>query len=377
MKKMLFVKIKAVINSLILCILILAGCAKTDCAEISATVSQDLKYNSATVSLSPEEFENAGFHLGDSCNIIFENGYCMKDVPYYNGYYVNNNMPVIVAYPGFSNISITYNNNGIWETAKLSENDSVTIRLNKAGKYSNVQEALGQVCSFNFSDYESSEEFCNFRGLSGGNMKEDFLFRGASPVDNSRGRAAYTDSLLSENGITCVIDLADSEENMASYLAEETFASPYTARLYHEGKVVLLDMSSSFQSEEYQKKVVAGMKKMLHSDGPVYIHCMEGKDRTGFISLLLEALAGASYEEMRDDYMTTYENYYDASSVKTPEKYDAIVELYFDPFVAYLHGTENSKELRSADYVNDAVNYLVAGGMTRDEVEQLRKLISK
>lgn len=364
------------------CALAVGGCKqKADksqsSAEVTSTVSRDTKYNSATVALSQEEFEKAGFKLGDSCDIEFENGYILEDVPFYNGYYVKNCEPVIVAYPGFSNISITYNNMGIWEEAKLTEEEKVTIQLRESGKYSAIQDALGQEYSFVFEDYDSSEEFCNFRALTGGNLKEDFLFRGASPVDNSRGRASYTDKLLKENGIKFVVDLADSEEDMQSYMADEDFDSQYAAALYENEQIVLLDMGSAYQSEEYQQKVAAGMKAMLQNQGPVYIHCMEGKDRTGFVCVLVESLAGASYEEMRDDYMKTYKNYYSVSKDSTPEKYNAIAELYFDAFVSFLHGTDNVEELIGADYVQDAVDYLIAGGMSESEVEQLREYITK
>lgn len=362
---------------MVVCLLSLAGCKKGREVQVNATVTQDAKYNAALVSLSQEEFEKAGFCLGDSCDIEFGNGYKMTDVPYYNGYYVKTASPIIVAYPGYANVIITYNNQGIWNEAGLTENESVTVRLKEAKKFSAVQETLGQVYSFSYSDYDSSEQFCNFRPLSGGQLKTNFLYRGATPVDISRGRAPYTDKLLREAGINFVIDLADSEEEMENYLAGETFDSPYTAELYKNGQVILLDMDSSYQSENYRQKVADGMKAVLKTSGPVYIHCMEGKDRTGFVSMLLEALAGASYEEMCCDYMKTYENYYGVSEKETPEKYNAIIELYFDPFAACLHGTENVEELKSADYTQDAVNYLIAGGMTQEEVAQLQKTIMK
>ncbi|MCQ2420557.1 MAG: tyrosine-protein phosphatase, partial [Clostridia bacterium] len=234
-----------------------------------------------------------------------------------------------------------------------------------------------QVYSVEYADYGSSEEFCNFRALSGGNLKENFLFRGASPVDNCHNRAPYTDQLLSQHGIAYIVDLADSEEDMADYLAEESFNSPYAAELYACDQVVLLDMNSSYETQEYQEKVATGMRQMLQSSGPVYIHCAEGKDRTGFVCTLLEALAGASYEEMRSDYMITYRNYYSVTKEETPEKYKAISDLYFDSFVVCLHGTENMDELIHADYVQDAKDYLIAGGMTADEAEQLRAFITK
>lgn len=362
--------------------LALGGCKQKEdvpqtSAEVISTVSRDTKYNSATVALSQEEFENAGFKLGDSCDIKFENGYTINDVPFFNGYYVKNSEPVIVAYPGFSNISITYNNMGIWDVAKLVEEEKVTIQLNESGKYSAIQEAIGQEYSFEYADYGSCEEFCNFRALTGGKIKEEFLFRGTSPVDNSRGRAAYIDKLLKSKGISFVVDLADSEEDIRGYMAEENFESPYATALYENGQIALLGMGSAYQSEAYKQKLAVGMKAMLQAKGPVYLHCMEGKDRTGFVCVLLEALAGASYEEMRNDYMKTYENYYSVSKELTPEKYNAISELYFDAFMSFLHGTDNAEELISADYVQDAINYLIEGGMSETEVEQLRIYITK
>ena len=361
----------------VLCLTCLAGCGsqKTASVEVEATVSEDAKYHSATVSLSPEEFEKAGFTLGDSCDVSFESGTSLTDVPYYNGYYVKTSAPVIVSYPGFDYVLITYNNEGIWEEAGLEEGDGVTISLNTKGKYLNIQEVLGQDYSFDRFDYESDEEFCNYRALSGGKLKADFLFRGASPVDDSRGRAAYTDNLIEHEGIKFILDLADTEEEMKTYMAAPDCPSAYTDRLYEGGRVALLGMSSSYESEEYKEKLVSGLRQMLALNGPVYIHCMEGKDRTGFVCCLLEALAGASYEEMQADYMKTYENYYKITKDKTPEKYQAISDLYFDSFLTALHRTEDKDELVSADYTQDAEAYLISGGMTKEEVQKLKDFI--
>lgn len=52
--------------------------------------------------------------------------------------------------------------------------------------------------------------FCNFRVMSGGNLKVDYFYRGASPVNNKFNRAALTDKLISENKIEFELNLADS-----------------------------------------------------------------------------------------------------------------------------------------------------------------------
>ena len=340
--------------------------------RIESTVSEETKFGWAIVNLSPEEMEDAGFTLGDSCDILFEDGYAINDVPYYNGYYVKNADPVIVAYPGNENISITYNNIGIWDQAGLTEGEAVTITLNTAGKYSDIQEVLGQSYSFDREDYPSAESFCNFRALSGGNLKEDYFYRGASPVDSSRGRAPYTDTLIKDAGIQFIIDLADSEEDMEGYMAQEDFDSPYAASLYENGQIILLDMSVDYQSQAYKEKVAEGFRTILTNEGPFYIHCTEGKDRAGFVCLILEALAGADQEELKDDYMMSYYNYYGVSPEKTPEKYKAIRELYFDAFTEFL-----SEEDAEKDFTQGAVRYLLEGGMTEEEVTALQQIICR
>lgn len=340
-------------------------------------LTQQEKFGAAQLSLSQTDFESKGFKLGDSCNVVFSNGYELTDIPYYNGYYVKNGSPVIVAYPGNPFVLVTLNNLGIWEKAALKDGDTVTITLNETGKYNAVQEALGQQYSFDRNEYPSDESFCNFRAMSGGSLKENFLFRGASPVDNSRGRAAYTNALLEANGIRFVVDLADSEQDMLDYAAAADFKSDYTKNLYDNGCVALLDMGSSYTSQTYKEKVAEGLRAALASDGPIYIHCMEGKDRTGFVCMLLEALAGAEYDEMAADYMITYRNYFRVSKDETPEKYNAIIDLYFVPFMECLRGTDDVSVLKTADFTQDAADYLRAGGMTDYEISDLIKLISK
>ncbi len=352
-----------------------SACSKTLSLR-GASVSEDTKFKAAIVDITIEDFNKLGFSLGDSCDVKFSNGYTLNDVPYFNGYYVKNGEPVIVAYPSSEYVAITLNNVGIWETANLTNECTVDITLNTAQKYSATQQALGQSYSLLRENYASDEEFANFRAISGGNLKNNWIFRGASPVDNSRNRAKYANSLLQANNIACVIDLADSQENLQAYISSDDFSSEYTERLYENGKMILLSMSSSYGSDAYKKSVVKGFEYMLTNDGPYYIHCMEGKDRTGFVCTLIEALAGASYDEMRDDYMKTYENYYKITKTATPEKYDAIVDLYFDSFITCISGKEDLSTVTSEDLLNGAKSYLQNGGMSQADIDSFINLIT-
>ena len=235
----------AAVLCIIFCISFFSSCASDRKPVLSlASVEEDTKFKAATVKITAEEFGKLGFVLGDSCNVSFSNGFTLKDVPYFNGYYVKNAEPVIVAYPSNKYLTITLNNCGIWETAGLSDGCTVTITLNSAGKYLATQEALGQSYSLIRGEFGSDEEFSNFRALSGGNLKDGLIFRGASPADNSRQRAKCTDGLLEKYGIASVVDLADSDDDMKGYFAQEDFSSGYIKSLYESGKVVTLSMSS-------------------------------------------------------------------------------------------------------------------------------------
>ena len=44
----------------------------------------------------------------------------------------------------------------------------------------------------------------------------------------------------------------------------------------------------------------------IREDRPIYIHCVHGKDRTGFLLFLLEGLLGVSYNDLAKDYELTF-----------------------------------------------------------------------
>ncbi len=352
----------------------LLSCAKDNPSLKNCSFTIDEKFLSANLAIPIDDFNDLGFALGDSCSIAFSNGYSLEDVPYYNGYYVKNGEPVIVAYPSSGFISITLNNIGIAEAGNLSEKDTVSVSLKEKGKYLVTQEALGQSYSLLREDYSSDEEFANFRALTGGKIKEGALYRGASPFDNSRSRASTVDALLKRESVSTIVDLADSSSDMESYLSNPSFSSPYAKSLYESNDVILLSMGSGYATDAYKKKVADGCRFMIGKEAPYYIHCMEGKDRTGFVCTLLEALSGASYQEMRFDYMLTYQNYYKITSEKTPEKYNAVVSLYFDSFMECL--TDAVADKKKTSYVDEAAKYLKEGGLSEEEINELRAKIA-
>lgn len=369
-------KFIAIILAALTVIMLFTACSSKTIKQ-SYSVIQDSEYDAVFLDVSIDDFIASGFNYGDSCDISFSNGLTFEDIPFFNGYYVRNAMPLIVGYPGNKYISVTRNNQGLWTESGMTKNDTAVVTLHEAGKYLIEQETLSQSYSNDRNDYRDDVQFSNFRALSGGNLKDNFLYRGASSVDNQKNRAASVNALLEKNGIHFILDLADSEEEYLGFRKKDDFSSFYAAGLHDEGNMALLDMSCNYGTDVFKQKLTKGLRKMISSKGPIYIHCLEGKDRTGFVCFLLEALAGASYDEMLGDYMKTYENYYGITKTDTPEKYNAVVYIYFDDFAAYLHGTDDIDVLTSADYSQDAVKYLLDAGMTADEIVTLRNMMVK
>ena len=326
-----------------------------------------------------DEFNALGFEYGDSINVAFSNGYELKDIPYYSGYYAKPGESLLIAYPGYEYIEacVCYGES-MWELAKLKDGDTVDIVLNEKAKYKNFQKFFNVQYTNNRDDYSSDEVFANFRCVEMGNLKHKNLYRGATPINNEYGRAKYVNDLIKEANIKYIVDLTDTEELLNKYFKEEDFTSNYFKELYENGKVSVTHMTANYKTKDFAKLVVKALTDMSKNEGPYYIHCVEGKDRTGFVLAVIEGLAGASYEEIVKDYMITYENYYGITELKDKEKYDAYVKNRIDDILGYISKSDSSGgtvglALNEIDWVNVMGRYLMDNGMSMEDMDNLYK----
>lgn len=234
---------------------------------------------------------------------------------------------------------------------------------------------MSRVFSNDRNDYDSDEKFANFRNVKLGSLKDNILYRGASPIDNEYNRAKYVDNLIKNAGVKYDIDLSDSEDKVKQNIAKADFDSQYFKILYDNGKVSLVDMSvdMDYKSEDFGKKVVKAMVDMSKNEGPYYIHCVDGIDRTGFLCILIDALAGASYEEIVNDYMLSYENYYGLKEANNKEEYDKIKKANIDDVLRYLAVSEapinGDVPLEELQWNNIVGRYITDRGMSFEELD--------
>jgi protein-tyrosine phosphatase len=108
-------------------------------------------------------------------------------------------------------------------------------------------------------------------------------------------------------------------------------------------------------------------------DGPVVVHCVAGKDRTGLVAALLLRLAGVAVDDVADDYA--------ASEACLAPTHHAWVEAAADPLEArrrqmMLH-TPRDAMARTLERLErrhgDVAGYLAAAGLSGDAVERMRR----
>ena len=383
LEKIIRMKFKRIL--LAICILLLAaigmiGCGKENGGrrvQITCSIKKDTEFGSTQFLIAPEKFIDAGFEYGDSCLVEFSNGKHFENVPFFNGYYGRTGDLAIVAYPGYEfDVLARCQGKSIWDEAGFADTDVATITLSEKGKFKNIQDTLGMIYSDKREEYSSDEEYANFRSMNGGNLKPDMFYRGTSPFDNQYNRAQYSDDLIEENGIKYILDLADTNEKIAGYREKDDFKSVYAASLYDKGNVYVAGLSASYRTEDFSQKAVTMLNEMTKHQGPFYIHCTEGKDRTGFVCILLECMAGWSYDEIERDYMQTYENYYGISKTSEPEKYKSVVNVKLNDMIFWLAGVDNEEDVTSEKLKEGAHDYLISSGMSEEEYQKLVDIIT-
>lgn len=163
-----------------------------------------------------------------------------------------------------------------------------------------------------------------------------------------------------------VLNLADTEEMIESYDMPS-----YSSWLWENGNVILCPLKADPTATAYNTQLIAALKELPSHPAPYVVHCMEGKDRTGYVCALLEGLCGATYQEMVDDYLVTYANYYKVTPEKDPKVCDALISLRLNMCLMYYAGVDDESQLPNVDYAKAFSSYLLAHGMSQEQLNAL------
>jgi len=340
---------------------------------LSGTVTEIEKYGHALTSIPIAEMERAGFAFGDIVTVTFDNGFTV-DAPYLPDYFVEQGEYLVRGYSGHTYVAVCISYGKFNEVNGIDVGAKVTISMKEAAGYLTEYEMHRLERTNNRADYPSDEVFANFRSIQMGRIADGVLYRSASPINPEIGRAAYADRLAKATGIATVINLADSVKDLEGYFTGEEFNSSYYKTLYDAGQVCYLNLSMAYTSEEFMTKLGEGLIFLSENEGPYLIHCTEGKDRAGFTIALLEALMGGSLEEIREDYMISYINYYGVE--KNSDKYYLIQGANLDAMLRSMAGLEKDADLTGVDLTAAAAKYMVSCGLSEAQVAAVKAALA-
>ena len=171
---------------------------------------------------------------------------------------------------------------------------------------------------------------------------------------------------LERQKVKTVLNLADTEETILSYDMPS-----YSRTLWESGNVILCPLKADPTADDFNNRLIEALKKLPSHPAPYIVHCMEGKDRTGYVCALLEGLCGATYEEMVADYLKTYDNFYRITPEKDSGVCDALVSLRLNMCVMYYAGVNDESLLHDIDYAKAFSNFLLAHGMSQQQLDAL------
>ena len=373
--------IKKAVAILVLCVMImnLSACAPAEkpsdkTEEVRATVIKIEKFGHAVLDITTADFADFGYDLGDVVCVRFDS--YEADMPFFDGYYSNPGAVMLRGLAPEENVAVCINYGDFSDETGIALGDIVEITMaEKAGML-----AVQELCSLKYSndraDYSDDVTFANFRAVTAGRIGNGKLYRSASPINNEKGRASYADDLIASVDVAAVLNLADSNEDIEEFCKAEDFDSVYYRNLYETGNVIALDLTANFFSDKFAHSIAEGFRFLAYSAPPYCVHCTEGKDRAGFTVMLLAALMGAELEEIVDDYMLSFYNYYGIDKETEPERYEAVLNNNLLAMLYHVTGVNTYEELAQIDLESAVTQYLLDAGMTQNDLLALKENLS-
>ena len=392
-------RLYALVLALVMALSVLVGCNNTDAPidnggnidtadttdnsaaaepiQITTQIYEIAKHGNLILYMYGTELFEKGFEHGDILEIAIAGK--TWDVPLCSNYSdVDNGAVVLRASSEIDGVVLAINMGDFATTAQIAEKTvidedpgyrwdylmespvEIKITMKEEGGYREQWLIRQLFRTDERADYAhlSDEDFANFRVIDTAGMGNGVLYRSSSPINPVHGRNTYADEAAKNAGIKTVVNFADLSNTYEG--TEDT--------CYNTCKVVYVSLDTEYLSEVTLSGIAEGMRFIINNNGPYLIHCNEGKDRAGFVSALLECLMGATLDEVIDDYMLTYYNYYGVE--EGSEKYDAIVK---NNLIKVLNTTFKVDDVYKADLAAEAAAFLMEdAGLTADEVAALK-----
>lgn len=360
-----------------LCVCALLGLSIFSCATtspappakkyepIAGSITAVEKYGHLVTDVPFELMQQRGYEHGDIVKVDFKNTYNFT-APIVKRYEVDKGKQLVRTEYADGKIAFCINYGNLAQESKLGIGDTFTLYMQEKAGYADDFEALDVTRTDKRSDYSDDATFANFREVTFSSaIAPSILYRGSHPTKTRWPRAPYVSALMEKAGILTVINMSDSEEQLKNtYLvASNEYASAYYGKLVDADNVICLAMGMDFTSKTFTGNIIQALQFMIDHKPPYYIHCNEGKDRTGFIFILLGALMGADEKAIYEDYMKSYENFYHVA--QDSKKYHLILQKNAVPMLSWITMNRHDRE-------QAAEAFLIKNGMLKKNVEALK-----
>ena len=208
-------------------------------------------------------------------------------------------------------------------------NQLLFLQMPKRESLKEISEASRQ--SFRIKNqmgqFHSDSQLANFRCVSGGKIKPDWIYRSYHPVVASREnhpelkhfepvRQAKVLALMEQHQIENVINLSDTKDKLKQLMPK--LPESYYKYCWQKGRVnsipvayetvyFMSDRNEPLNDDElgFEDGIRGLIETIANTSGPYLVHCRLGSDRTGVICAFLQLMMGASKQDIADSYLET------------------------------------------------------------------------
>ncbi|MBO7352421.1 MAG: tyrosine-protein phosphatase [Candidatus Methanomethylophilaceae archaeon] len=319
---------------------------------LTATVTESGYFGSLTLDIGIDDLHSIGADYGHDLNLTYKGiqktCFFAKD---WDG------IPACMIFINHTTVTDTIDislyNGDITKELGLKVGDTFTLSVKGINKYYPLIPNYLTGGSANREDYSTDVQYGNYRPLTGGGLDSGLIFRSSSPFSDDDDRYKYVDNYYKDNNIQYIIALDKTEEQIAEFV--ERHPDTDSSKLFKEGKVHAFLASPAVTSHPEEIRKVLDLIMSAPAGDSIGIFCECGKDRTGQYAAIIQALAGASYDEIRADFLLSLCNYY--SIKEGSQEYEVIGEMYFDRVMYIFEHPENIDRLTDIDWESAVINH--------------------
>lgn len=190
----------------------------------------------------------------------------------------------------------------------------------------------------------------------GNRIRQGMVFRGGLADDASK---ESLEKFIRDHGIKTDLDLRGeiSSSPFGSSVNFVNVSAPYYV------------MGNGILNESYKQALITEVKTFANPDNyPIYVHCSLGRDRTGTICFLINALCGVGYMDLFLDYELSFLSVKGCLDNASPAN---MVGNIFGSLYSYIKGYDEGETLaeKTAAFMR---NYL---GITQEEIDSIRSIM--